>query len=67
MDDKEVIYRLWRLLDNIDTYSDVAKSDDKLYRKLVEAEQKDRWLVLDQETVDDLYDKYYGKVAQLTE
>lgn len=27
---------LWDILDNIDTASDIAKSDDRLYRQLVE-------------------------------
>ena len=38
-----VIQQLWGIIDDIDTYSDVAKTDDKLYRSLVERKQKDRW------------------------
>ena len=34
---------LWGCLDDIDTYSDMAKGDDKLYRSLVERRQNDRW------------------------
>ena len=30
---------LWNLLDDIDTASDIAKADDKLYRAIVEAIQ----------------------------
>lgn len=38
-----IIEQLWGIIDDIDTYSDVAKTDDKLYRSLVENKQKDRW------------------------
>jgi len=31
------------LLDSIDTYSDMAKDDDGMFRRLVEAAQKRRW------------------------
>lgn len=34
---------LWELLDNIDTAGDMAKGDDKLYRAIVERNQKRRW------------------------
>ena len=34
---------LWGIIDDIDTYGDIAKSDDKLFRSLVERRQKDRW------------------------
>jgi hypothetical protein len=34
---------LWSIIDDIDTYSDMAKADDKLYRSLVERRQKDRY------------------------
>ena len=37
------INHLWNIIDDIDTYSDMAKSDDKLYRGLTERRQKDRW------------------------
>ena len=33
---------LWSLLDDIDTASDIAKADDKLYRAMVEAMQNRR-------------------------
>ena len=39
----EIIEKLWVVIDDIDTYSDMAKADDKLYRSLVERRQKDRW------------------------
>ena len=39
----ETIEFLWQLLDDIDTVSDWAKSNDKAYRKAVEKIQKRRW------------------------
>jgi len=38
-----IIEQLWAIIDDIDTYGDMAKSDDKLYRGMVERRQKDRW------------------------
>lgn len=38
-----IIQQLWDIIDDIDTYTDMAKADDKLYRLLVERRQKDRW------------------------
>lgn len=34
---------LWSIIDDIDSYGDLAKGDDKLFRGLVERRQKDRW------------------------
>ena len=39
----DITKHLWDIIDDIDTYSDMAKSDDKLYRSLVEKKQKERW------------------------
>lgn len=39
----EIIENLWNIIDDVDTYGDMAKADDKLYRSLVERRQKDRW------------------------
>ena len=36
MTDKEIIHALWVIIDHIDTASDIAKSDESLYRKLVQ-------------------------------
>lgn len=36
---------LWDLLDDIDTYDDLAKGDEKLYRSLVRRAQKRRFEV----------------------
>jgi len=38
-----VIEYLWQIIDDIDTASDMAKSNDKTYRKIVERKQKLRW------------------------
>ena len=46
--------KLWQIIDDIDTYSDMAKSDDKLYRSLVERKQKLRFEIL----TSDGYDLY---------
>lgn len=40
---KAIITKLWNIIDNIDTFGDMAKSDDKLFRAMVEREQKKRW------------------------
>ena len=40
---KKTIEYLWDLLDDIDTVSDIAKEDDKLYRRLVESHQRKRF------------------------
>lgn len=40
---EEIAQRLWAIIDDIDTYSDMAKGDQKLYRSLVERRQRDRF------------------------
>jgi hypothetical protein len=40
---KSTINELWAIIDDIDSYGDLAKDDDKLFRKLVERRQLDRW------------------------
>lgn len=39
----EALEKLWDILDDIDTASDMAKENDAWYRKRVEALQKKRW------------------------
>ena len=39
----EALEKLWDIIDDIDTYSDMAKNDDKLYRSLVERRQRQRF------------------------
>ena len=43
MTKNEVITKLWNIIDDIDTYSDIAKGDNRLYRSLVAEKQKTRW------------------------
>ena len=43
---KEIAIALWSIINDIDTYSDMAKGDDKLYRSLVEKKQKERFKYL---------------------
>jgi hypothetical protein len=38
-----IIEQLWSIIDDIDTYSDMVKQDDKAFRHMVEQRQKDRW------------------------
>ena len=40
---KSYIEKLWQIVDDIDTYGDMAKSDDAMFRSLVENKQKERW------------------------
>jgi len=39
----EALEKLWNIIDDIDTYGDMAKADDKLYRSLVERRQRQRF------------------------
>ena len=39
----KVIEQLWDIIDDIDTYGDMAKGDEKLYRSLVERKQRERF------------------------
>jgi len=40
---RDMVKILWGIIDDIDTYGDIAKSDDKFYRSLVEKKQRDRF------------------------
>ena len=52
-------YELWKLLDDIDTAGDIAKSDDKLYRAMAERHQAKRWNFLEEGEVNFLYDMFH--------
>ena len=39
----EALEKLWNIIDDIDTYGDMAKDDEKLYRTLVERRQRTRF------------------------
>ena len=53
---RDAVIKLWAIIDDIDTYGDMAKSDNELYRALVEKRQKERWDEVD--IVSDGYDLY---------
>lgn len=40
---RDAVEKLWQIVDDIDTLNDIARADDKLYRKLVEKKQSQRW------------------------
>ena len=40
---ENTIKKLWKIIDDIDTAGDIAKGDNVVYRKLVQAHQKKRW------------------------
>lgn len=43
---RDMAAKLWKMLDDIDTASDIAKSNDGFYRKMVEAVQKRRHQII---------------------
>ena len=45
MTEREITEFLWKLLDDIDTMDDAAKSDDAAYRRAVGLIQNRRWEV----------------------
>ena len=44
---KTITLHLFQIIDNIDTASDMAKGDERAYRRIVEREQARRWEVAD--------------------
>ena len=40
---ESTIEYLWQIIDDIDTAGDMAKSNDKAYREIVERKQRLRW------------------------
>ena len=51
--EREKSFRLWMLLDDVDTADDIAKSDDAIYRNLCRQAHKKRWDVLTGNDIDD--------------
>lgn len=43
---RDMAVKLWKMLDDIDTASDIAKSNDGFYRRMVEAVQKRRHQII---------------------
>ena len=62
---REIAYRLYAALDDIDTASDIAKSDDKLYRGLVLQAHKRRFDICDEQQVDDLFADFHKQEDDL--
>jgi len=58
-------YELWKILDDIDTAGDIAKSNDVLYRGLAEKYQSNRWNFLEQDEVDLLYEMFYDPATDI--
>ena len=61
MEDSKKVYKLWKLLDDIDTASDIFKGDYKGFSKYVYRKQQLRHDIISSEDIDKLYDKYYKR------
>jgi len=55
----EIIFKLWRILDDIDTASDMFKENYEGFAKSVYRKQQERWKVLSDNDIEKLYDKYF--------
>lgn len=47
MDFKQAAIQLWKIIDDIDTYSDMAKGNDKAFRNAVEKKVRARFNILE--------------------
>jgi hypothetical protein len=59
MSKDEQIYKLWKLLDDIDTLDDAVKQDDRAFREHTRKIHRKRFDVVDTEEVDALYDEFH--------
>jgi len=59
--DEYRIYELWGVLDDIDTYSDIAKDDDAMFRSLVEKAHKRRFEILSGVDWDTLRERCFDR------
>lgn len=59
---EEKCYQLWRIIDNIDTASDVFKIDKDGLISYIQREQGRRWEYLTEAEVEQLYKSYYPQV-----
>jgi len=59
LNNREKLYHLWKIIDDIDTADDMCKENDKCYRNMVSKLQRSRWEVLSEEEVDLLYKDYF--------
>ena len=55
------IYELWKLLDDIDTASDIFKEDYEAFAEHVYRIQRKRFEIVPESEVDILYDQFYPK------
>jgi hypothetical protein len=60
MDREEQAFRLWRLLDDIDTLDDSCRNNDAAFRDLVRRVQQRRFSLMTGEDFDSLWEKYEG-------
>lgn len=59
MNKDKLIYELFKIIDDIDTISDIAKDDMDLYRSLVQSSVEERWKYITEKEIDVLYEKYH--------
>ncbi len=60
MNKDKIIYELWKLLDDIDTASDMLKDDAK-HGKYTQRRVLERHKIIGGKDIDTLYDKYHPK------
>ena len=58
---RDAVEKLWMIIDDIDSYGDMCKSDDAFFRNRVERRQKERWTEV--EIISDGY-SLFRKAAQ---
>lgn len=58
-DADKIIYELWKIIDDIDTASDMFKENYEYFAKSVYNKQQERWKILSGNDVEKLYDKYH--------
>ena len=66
MSKDEQIFRLYKLLDDIDTLDDAAKENDATFRAKCYIIQKQRHLVVTGSQADKLYDRFYDPTNNLS-
>jgi hypothetical protein len=54
----EQVFRLWRLLDDIDTLDDMCRFDDERFRDMAREVQRQRFAILSGEDFEELWRKY---------
>jgi len=65
MDAQEQVFRLWRMLDDIDTLDDACRDNDAAFRALVRDVQRKRFDVLPGPEFESLW-RVYGPNAELS-